>query len=60
MLIVAFLSAFESTNAGLQKINAEHGITGTIGEQGYKWLGVIAFGLISYALYRIAIGRNKT
>ena len=39
-VIVAFLSAFESTNAGMQKLNAEHGIIEAIGEQGYKWLGV--------------------
>src|SRR5215208_149678 len=33
-VIVAFLSAFEKTNAGLQNVNAEHGITTGIGEQG--------------------------
>ena len=58
-VIVAFLSAFESTNAGLQKVNAEHGITGAIGEQGYKWLGVAFFGLMSYTLYKVAVGRKN-
>jgi OPT family oligopeptide transporter len=59
-VIVAFLSAFESSNAGLQKVNAEHGLTGLIGEQGYKWLGVAFFGFMAFTLYRIAIGRRKT
>jgi putative OPT family oligopeptide transporter len=58
-VIVAFLSAFESTNAGLQKLNAEHGITSAIGEQGYKWLGVAFFGIMIFTLYKVAIGRNK-
>ena len=58
-VIVAFLSAFESTNAGLQKVNAEHAIADSIGEQGYKWLGVAFFTIMSYTLYRVAIGRNK-
>jgi putative OPT family oligopeptide transporter len=59
-VIVAFLSAFESSNAGLQKVNAEHGLTSMIGEQGYKWLGVAFFGFMAFTLYRIAIGRRKT
>jgi putative OPT family oligopeptide transporter len=59
-VIVAFLSAFESSNAGLQKVNAEHGLTALIGEQGYKWLGVAFFGLMAFTLYRIGIGKRKT
>jgi OPT family oligopeptide transporter len=58
-VIVAFLSAFESTNAGLQKVNAEHGLTAGIGEQGYKWLGVGFFALMAFTLYRVALGRKK-
>jgi putative OPT family oligopeptide transporter len=58
-VIVAFLSAFESTNAGLQKLNAEHGITSAIGERGYKWLGVAFFSIMIFTLYKVAIGRNK-
>lgn len=57
-VIVAFLSAFESTNAGMQKLNAEHGIIEAIGEQGYKWLGVGFFTLMCLTLYKIAIGRK--
>jgi OPT family oligopeptide transporter len=58
-VIVAFLSAFESTNAGLQKVNVEHGLTGSLGEEGYKWLGVGFFALMAFTLYRIARGRKK-
>ena len=59
-VIVAFLSAFETTNAGLQKVNAEHGLTSAIGEQGYKLLGVAFFAFMAYTLYRIASGRRST
>src|SRR4029078_6784620 len=60
-VIVAFLSAFETTNAGLQKVNAEHALSGEsgLGEQGYKWLGVAFFALMSYTLYKVAISRTK-
>jgi OPT family oligopeptide transporter len=57
-VIVAFLSAFETTNAGLQRVSAEHGITASIGEQGYKWLGVAFYGLMAFTLYRIARGKR--
>jgi putative OPT family oligopeptide transporter len=59
-VIVAFLSAFENTNAGLQKVNAEHGITNAIGEQGYKWLGVAFFALMAFTLYKIATGKKRS
>ena len=59
-VIVAFLSAFERSNAGLQKVNAEHAITIAIGEQGYKWLGVAFFALMAFTLYRVATGRKKS
>lgn len=58
-VIVAFLSAFENTNAGLQKINAEHGISASIGEKGYKWLGVAFFAIMAFTLYRVAIAKKK-
>jgi hypothetical protein len=58
-VIVAFLSAFESTNAGLQKVSVEHGLTKAIGEQGYKYLGVAFFALMAFTLYRVAIGKTR-
>ncbi|MBS1609471.1 MAG: OPT/YSL family transporter [Bacteroidetes bacterium] len=59
-VIVAFLSASDSISKGLAKINAEQSLTGLLGEEGYKWLGVIVFGLMCLILYRVAIGRNKS
>jgi putative OPT family oligopeptide transporter len=58
-VIVAFLSAFENTNAGLQKVSVEHSLVGGLGEQGYKWLGVAFFALMAFILYRIAISKVK-
>jgi OPT family oligopeptide transporter len=58
-VIVAFLSAFENTNAGLQKLNAEQSLTSGLGEQGYKWLGVLFFGLMAFILYRVATSKVK-
>ena len=60
-VVVAFLfSAFESANAGLAKVNAEHGIVERIGEDGYKWLGVAFFALMVFTLYKIATGRSRS
>ncbi|HSU29470.1 MAG TPA: OPT/YSL family transporter, partial [Chitinophagaceae bacterium] len=59
-VIVAFLSASESANRGLAKVNAEHGLTKGLGGEGYKWLGVAFFAVMAFALYRIAISRRKT
>ncbi|HET7898481.1 MAG TPA: OPT/YSL family transporter, partial [Flavisolibacter sp.] len=58
-VIVAFLSAFENTNAGLQKLSIEHSLEGGLGEQGYKWLGVAFFALLAFILYRIATSKVK-
>jgi OPT family oligopeptide transporter len=57
-VIVAFLSASDNINAGLQRLNAEHGITAALGEGGYKWIGVAFFTLMGVVLYRIAISRR--
>jgi len=59
-VVVAFLSAFESSNAGLKKVDMEKGLTSALGEQGYKWMGVIFFAFMAFCLYRIAMGRKKT
>ena len=58
-VIVAFLAAFESTNAGLQKVNAEHSLVDGLGAEGYKWLGVAFFALLAFILYKIATGKVK-
>lgn len=58
-VIVAFLSAFENTNAGLQKVSVEHSLVGGLGEDGYKWLGVAFFALMAFILYKIATSKVK-
>ena len=58
-VIVAFLSASDSVNNGLAKVNAEHGITGFFGGEGYKWLGVAFFVIMGFTLYRVAIANKK-
>jgi OPT family oligopeptide transporter len=59
-VIVAILSVNEKVSAGLEKINAEHGLTQALGGEGYKWLGVAFFALMGFILYRIAISRRKS
>ena len=59
-VLVAILSSIDSVNTQLGKVNAEHGITGALGAEGYKWLGVAFFALMAIVLYRIAIRKNKT
>jgi putative OPT family oligopeptide transporter len=58
-VIVAFLSASDSVNKGLAKVNAEHGISESFGSEGYKWLGVIFFAIMGLTLYRVAIAKKK-
>lgn len=60
-VLVAILSSIPSISAGLGKVNAEHGLSspGFLGVEGYKWLGVICFGIMAYTLYRIASKYSK-
>jgi OPT family oligopeptide transporter len=59
-VIVAILSVNEKVSAGLGKVSAEQSLTRSMGEEGYKWLGVAFFALMGYILYRIAISKRKT
>ena len=59
-VLVAILSSIPSVNSSLGKVNAEHGLTGGLGSEGYKWLGVAFFALMGFVLYRIATGKRKT
>jgi len=61
-VLVAILSSIPSVNTGLGKVNAEHTLSGSgsLGEEGYKWLGVAFFALMGFILYRIAIGKKKS
>lgn len=53
-VIVAFLSANDGINTGLQRISAEHGLTTALGENGYFGLGVLFFAAMCFLLYRTA------
>ncbi|MBL7722471.1 MAG: OPT/YSL family transporter [Chitinophagaceae bacterium] len=58
-VLVAFLSASDGVSKKLANVNAEHGLTSSLGGEGYKWLGVIFFALMGFVLYRIAISKRK-
>ena len=58
-VIVAFMSASDNISSGLAKVNTEHGLTESLGTEGYKWLGVLFFAFMGFTLYRIAIRRKK-
>ena len=59
-MIVAILSVIDKVSAGLEKVNAEHGLLRSLGAEGYKWLGVAFFALMGFILYRVAISKKKT
>lgn len=58
-VLVAILSSIPSVNSQLGSVNAEHGLTGNIGTEGYKWLGVAFFALMGFILYKVATGKKK-
>jgi OPT family oligopeptide transporter len=57
-VLVAFLFASDGVSASLAKVNAEHGLTESLGGEGYKWLGVAFFALMGFVLYRIAVRKK--
>lgn len=59
-VLVAILSSIPSINSSLGGVNAEHGISNSLGLEGYKWLGVIFFAVMGFVLYRIATGKTKS
>lgn len=58
-VLVAILSSVPSINDNLGKVNAEHDLTSSLGEEGFKWLGVAFFALMGFILYKIAMKKNK-
>jgi OPT family oligopeptide transporter len=58
-VLVAILSSIPSINSGLTNVNAEHGLSSSLGPDGYKWLGVGFFALMGYILYRVATKKGK-
>jgi putative OPT family oligopeptide transporter len=59
-VIVAFLSANENIAKQLQKLNLEHALISSMGENGYFLLGTFIFLTMSFILYRIAIKPEKS
>jgi hypothetical protein len=57
-VIIAFISAPDSMQDFLHRINLEHGIAGSLGQEGYFLLGVVCFAIMGYLLYRIGMKRN--
>ncbi len=58
-VVVAFLSANETIAANLEKLNAEHMLTRSLGENGYFMLGTVVFLLMTFNLYRIAVKNDS-
>jgi OPT family oligopeptide transporter len=54
-VIVAILSVNDNISSALKKVNAEHGITASIGADGYNILGALFFLLMGVILFRIAM-----
>jgi len=54
-VLVAMFSVSDYINAGLQKINVEHILSGILGDTGFFILGVLFFGLMGLTLYRVAM-----
>jgi OPT family oligopeptide transporter len=57
-VIVAFLSVNETISSGLNKINFEHALSGSLGQGGYYLLGTAAFLLMAYTLLRIGMKKE--
>lgn len=58
-VLVAILSSIPSISSQLGQANAEHGLTHSLGTEGYKWLGVAFFALMGFILYKIAVSKRK-
>jgi OPT family oligopeptide transporter len=57
-VIVAFLSANNSINKFLSGISLEHGLSESLGQNGYYILGTLLFALMAFVLYRVAISKT--
>lgn len=58
-VLVAILSVNDTIAASLGKVNAEHGLVGWFGENGYYLLGAIFFAIMGFTLYRIGIKKTE-
>ncbi len=53
-VLVAILSVNEGINAAIGKISAEHALVDMLGAGGYQILGVAAFAVMGFVLYRVS------
>lgn len=58
-VLIAFLSAPDSTQNFLKSVSAEHGLSHALSSNGYFLLGVLFFALMGYTLYRIGIKKTE-
>jgi OPT family oligopeptide transporter len=58
-VLVAMLTVNDSVAKWLEKINAEHGLTESLGQNGYYFLGVAFFLFMGFTLYRIGSKKTK-
>jgi OPT family oligopeptide transporter len=57
-VIIAFISGSAGGKKFLDSVNAEHGLTNSLGEKGYFLLGVLFFAVMAFMLYRIATNKK--
>jgi len=56
-VIVAILTVF--FESGMNSVNMEHSLSGSLGEGGYFILGTAFFALMAFILYRVAVQKKK-
>lgn len=54
-VIVALLSVNEKVNKTIESWSAEHGLTTSLGQNGFFFLGAICFAAMGFGLYKIAM-----
>ena len=58
-VIIAFVSGSYGGQKFLNAVSTEHGLTNSLGENGYYLLGVLFFAAMSFILYRVATQKDK-
>ncbi|MCS6916732.1 MAG: oligopeptide transporter, OPT family [Chitinophagales bacterium] len=59
-VIIALLSVNSNVYAFLQRISAEHALTGALGQGGYYLLGVLFFAFMGFLLYRLGTQKSNS
>ncbi len=58
-VLIAFISAPDSTQSFLQSINMEHGLSNLLGQNGYFFLGIAFFAIMGFILYKIGVQKTE-